>query len=337
MDMNYGNKYDRNWTAVVVPYKVGTFEVDYEAYRKLIRYFLQPKFVDAGGAIIVNPEAGEVSYLDSEEKKNIIKIALEEVDGKVPVFSGVSHVTTAGTVKEAVVAKELGIEGLFFLPPMGTGDITYAWNPELYPEVWVDMLEAITNAVDLPIIVHPTASQNPKWGIGIPAGPAVQICEAIPNIVGWKMTYNYLGYKPMVRALRSLDRHVAVLAAGGGMYHFAMLNEYMDGTVNGGHCFVMEPMIDHIQAWKRNDLLEARRIWNSGLEGIHDYVYSDYSRLHVRYKVGAWLRGLLPTPFMKPPQPKPKIEECQAMTRLLKNLDLDVISDKEIAKVTATL
>ena len=63
------NKWDRIYTAVVVPYKSGTFEVDYDAYRKLIRYFLQPKFVDAGGGIIVNPEAGEIFYLSLRGKE----------------------------------------------------------------------------------------------------------------------------------------------------------------------------------------------------------------------------------------------------------------------------
>ena len=75
MAKNHGTKWDRIYTAVVVPYKRGTFDIDYEAYRKLLRYFLQPKFVDAGGGIIVNPEAGEIFYMTYEEKKKIVEIA----------------------------------------------------------------------------------------------------------------------------------------------------------------------------------------------------------------------------------------------------------------------
>ena len=31
------NKWDRNFVAVVVPYKKGSWEIDYDAFRKLLR------------------------------------------------------------------------------------------------------------------------------------------------------------------------------------------------------------------------------------------------------------------------------------------------------------
>ncbi|MBC7341595.1 MAG: dihydrodipicolinate synthase family protein [Clostridia bacterium] len=337
MAKDHGTKWDRIYVAVVVPYKEGSYEIDYEAYRKLIRYFLQPKFVDAGGGLIVNPEAGEAFYLTSEEKKNIVKIAVEEAGGKLPIFSGAIDVTTEGIVRDAKIAKELGVDGIFFLPPMGSGDVTYAWNPERYPEVWIDMLKAIDEAVDLPIIVHPTCGVSPFFGVGLPVGPTVKICNAVPNIVGWKMTYSYQGYKLVAEALRSLEHHVAVLAAPADLYHVNLLNKQFDGAVNGGLCYAMEPMIDHIQAWKQNDIKEACRIWESGLGALNDFVYGDYSRLHIRYKIGAWLRGLVPTPFMRPPQPKPKAEEVTKMRKLLKATGVDVISDQEFEKVLAQI
>lgn len=341
MNKKYGVEWKWNrdflYTAVVVPYKPGGFEIDYDCYRKLIRYFLQPKFVDAGGAMIVNPEAGEVFYLKPEEKKKIIQIALEEVKGRVAVFSGACQPSTEDTVEEAVTAKKLGVDGIFFIPPIGSGDITYAWNSDLYPEVWIDLMKAITDATKLPIIVHATATVNPRYGVGLPVSATMKICQTIPNVIGWKMTYNYTGWKTIAEALRTLDHHVGILGAPSDLWHWALLNEQFDGTVNGAFCYAMEPMIDHILAWKRNDLQEARRIWNGGLQAIQDYVYADYARLHVRYKLGAWLRGLVPTPFMRPPQPKPLVDECRQMYALLKALKLDVISEPQMKQVAATL
>lgn len=336
MDKNYGRKYDRLFTAAVVPYKAGTFEVDYDAYRQLVRYFLQPKFLNAGGAYIANPEAGEVFYLTYEEKKRIVEIAVEEINGKMPVFAGAIDVTTAGTVRDAVAAKEAGADGLFFCPPMGSGDVTYAWNPDLYPEVWSDMMNAMAEATDLPIIVHPTSGVS-AFGVGLPTGPTLKICRDVPNIVGWKMTYSYLGWKKIAAALRTLDRHVAVLAAPSDLWHVALLNEQFDGCVNGSLCYAMEPMVDHVLAWRENNLEKARKIWNSGLSEIGDYVFGDYARLHCRYKVGAWLRGLVPEPFMRPPQPRPKLEELKTMRKLLQNLGLEVISEAAFNKVVDIL
>ncbi len=333
MAKNHGTKWDRIYTAVVVPYKKGTFEIDYEAYRKLLRYYLQPKFVDAGGGIIVNPEAGEIFYLSFEEKKKIVEIAVEEVGGKVPLFAGACDTTTDGIVRDAVTAKKIGVNGIFFIPPMGSGDITYAWNPEKYPEVWIDIAKAIDKAVNLPIIVHPTSGVSPMYGVGLPVGTTLKMCNAVRNIVGWKMTYNYPGWKTVAEGLRSLDHHVAILGAPSDMWHVFLMLELFDGTVNGGMNYAMEPMIDHIQAWKRNDLAEARRIWNSGLQMLNDFVYGDYARLHVRYKIGAWLRGFVAHPFMRPPQPRANKEEIKTMAALLKGVGLKILADSDIKKI----
>ena len=335
MAKKHGTKWDRIYTAVVVPYKPGTFDIDYNAYRKLLRYFLQPKFVDAGGGIIVNPEAGEIFYLSYEEKKKIVEIAVEEVAGKVPLFAGACDVTTQGIVRDAVTAKKAGVDGIFFIPPMGSGDITYAWNPEKYPEVWIDIAKAIDKAVNLPIIVHPTSGVNPMYGVGLPVGTTLKMCKAVPNIVGWKMTYNYPGWKTVGEGLRKLDHHVGILGAPSDLWHVFLMLEMFDGTVNGGLNYAMEPSIDHIKAWKRNDLKEARRIWNSGLQKLNDFVYADYARLHVRYKVGAWLRGFVAHPFMRPPQPRAKAEEIKEMAKLLKGCGLKILPDGDVKKVLA--
>jgi len=333
--MSVSRNWDALYVATVVPYKRGSFEVDYGAYRAQLRYFLQPKFVGAGGGIIVNPEAGEVFYLTSDEKKKLIEIAVEEVAGRVPLFSGIFAMTTEEAVRDAVTAKDLGVDGLFFIPPSGSGDITYAWNPVKYPEVWVDWMKALYEATGLPMIVHPTSGSNPFYGVGLPVEATVSICNEVRSIVGWKMTYSVEGYKLISQALRNLDHHVGVFAAPANIYHENLLYEQFDGTVCGGFCYSMEHMIDHIEAWKNNDLSEARRIWNAGLSQVQDYVYSDYSRLHVRYKVGAWLRELVPTPYMRAPQPLPKVEEISEMQRLLTVLGVEVISDEKVQQVIA--
>jgi len=325
------------YTANIVTYKQDSLEVDYEAYRKLVRYFLQPKFVDPGGAIIVHPAAGEIFYLTFEEKRRLIQVTLDEVNGKVPVFSGCFQMTTEDYVKDAVMAKDEGVDGIFYLPPLGSGDISHGWNPDRYPEYWINHMRAITDATNLPMIVHPTAQHTPRWGIGLPVSATIKVLQAVPHIVGWKMTYNYPGWKTVTEEIRKLDHHVGILAAAGDLYHWALLNEYFDGSVNGAWCYGMEAMMDHIVAWKNNDLAEARRIWNGGLRELQDYVYSDYSRFHGRYKIGAWLRGLTPHPFMRPPQPDPMVEEIRIMARLIAKCGMNVISDSEIEKMIAKL
>jgi dihydrodipicolinate synthase/N-acetylneuraminate lyase len=99
----------------------------------------------------------------------------------------------------------------------------------------------------------------------------------------------------------------------------------------------MEPMMAHLAAWKKNDTAEATRIWNGGLYDLHAYIYSDYSRLHVRYKLATWLRGLIPSPFMRPPQPEPRKEEVLALAELIKKTGLGVIEADAIERIAKRL
>jgi dihydrodipicolinate synthase/N-acetylneuraminate lyase len=234
---------------------------------------------------------------------------------------------------------QAGADGLFVMPPMGAGDITASWNPTRYPEVWIDMVKETISAAggDMPVLCHPTSSISMAYGNGFPMESTVRMCQEIPNIVGWKMTYNYDGYRTVARALRQLDRHVGILAAPGVYFHENLASRQFDGTVSGSFNYSLEPMIDHINAWRRGDVEEACRIWDGGLSEIHEYVYGDFSRLHIRYKTAAWLRGVISNPFMVPPMPKPRREEVRTLHRLLSRAGLGVISTEEAERVAAAL
>jgi 4-hydroxy-tetrahydrodipicolinate synthase len=335
--MDFGKKYDRLYVAVLTPFKDGKDEIDEKQLQTLLRLYLQPKYVDAGMGIIINPEAGEIFYLTREEKRRNVEIAVNEVKGKVPLFAGAIDVTTAGTVQVALDAKKTGVDGIFLIPPMGAGDVTVCWNAVKYPEVMVNMAKEVARAVgDMPMIVHPTCTDSMQYGQGLPVETVLKMCNEVKNIIGWKMTYNYTGYRIVARALRKLDRHVGILSASSIYFHENLASGQFDGTVSGSFNYGLEAMIDHIQAWRREDLKEARRLWSSQAE-LHEYIYSEFSRLHIRYKVGAWLRGFISNPFMRAPFPQPRKEEVKKLLGLLSKAGLSVIDQEKITKVTGSL
>ncbi|MEM4382755.1 MAG: dihydrodipicolinate synthase family protein [Candidatus Caldarchaeum sp.] len=325
----HDGRYDRLYVAVVTPYKPNSFEVDEQALRTLLRYFLQPQYIESGIGIIINPEAGEVFYLSRQEKLRNIEIALEETKGKVPVFTGIIDTTTKAICEDAKIAMKMGVDGIFFMPPMGALDITIAWNPIKYPEVWLNILREVVRTANLPIIVHPVANLTPLYGVGLPLEPTLSICNTIPNIVGWKMTYSWDGYKIIARGLKTLRNHVGILCAPGVYFHEAIASGYFDGAVSGSFNYALEHMFQHINAAKSDNLVLAKRIWHSGLSDLHEYIYSDYSRLHVRYKVATWLRGLIPSPVMRPPMPPPKIDEVRTLTSFFQKMGVKIINNAE--------
>jgi len=336
--VDYGKKYDRLYVAIVTPYKDNTYDVDEGQLRTFLKYFLQRKYVDAGMGIIINPEAGEIFYMSREEKRRNVEIAVDEVKGRVPIFAGAIAPSTADTVQVAIDAREEGADGIFIIPPMGAIDVTTAWDAYKYPEVWMDMLKAIQKGVgDMPFICHPTCNPSIRYGEGLPVELVVKTCKEIKNVVGWKMTYNYTGFRIVSRALRKLNRHVGILGAPAINFHENLASDCFDGTVSGSWNYAPEPMLDHIIAWQKGDLKKARRIWDSGLAEIQEYVYSEFSRLHIRYKTATWLRGFISNPFMRPPMPKPRKEEIQRLREVLSNAGLSVIERKKVESVTRTL
>jgi len=202
-----------------------------------------------------------------------------------------------GTIDVARDVKSLGVDGIFLMPPIGAIDITTSWNPSRYPEVWSDQIAEIDSVCGLPIFTHPVGAPLVAYGIGLPEDITTQICKSIPNVVGWKMTYNWDGWKRVGRALKRLDPPVAVLGALAHYFHEALASDLFDGTITGSFNYAYEPMLRHIAAWQKGDVAEASRIWNSGLALLPEWMYSDYSRLHIRYKIATWLRRLIPHPY----------------------------------------
>lgn len=316
------------YAAVLLPF-TPDLKVDEKAYRSFLQYFLRNERFRARGGLCINPEAGEIFTLTRQEKRRVLEIAIEENNGAVPLIAGTWALSTAEVVDTARDVKALGADGIFVTPPGGAQDITSCWDAEQYPEVWSDQIKAQDRVVDLPIITHPVSGSAAPFTPGLPVQAVIAICKEIPNIVGWKMTYGYDGYRIVAKALRQLPRRVSVMSALASRFHEYRATDMFDGTLSGFWNYGMEAMLDHLEAWDDRNLERACHIWQQGgLCELHEYV-ADMGRLHVRYKVATWLRGLIPNPFMRPPMPAPKQIEIDTIYDLLQKAGLSVIDRKE--------
>lgn len=68
--------------------------------------------------IIVNGTVGENCSLRHAEKRKVMQAALEVVNKRVPVLSGVAETTTQFAIEYSQDAQQLGIDGLMVLPGM---------------------------------------------------------------------------------------------------------------------------------------------------------------------------------------------------------------------------
>ena len=110
-----GNK-KTDWFRGVFPALVTPFapddQVDEAAYRELIRFVLPHV-----NGVVPCGTTGEFSSMTLEEKKQVIRICIDEVGGRVPVLAGTGCQSTLETMELTRWAKEAGATGALVVAP----------------------------------------------------------------------------------------------------------------------------------------------------------------------------------------------------------------------------
>lgn len=132
------------------------------------------RLIDAGiHGIFVLGTNGEGYILDEDEKTEVIRVAVNTVNGRVPVYAGTGCVSTRDTVRMSRKAKELGADVLSIITP----SFAAASQEEL-----IRHYETVANTVDMPILLYNIPART-----GNALTPAtVQKLSQVPNIIGVK-------------------------------------------------------------------------------------------------------------------------------------------------------
>ena len=125
---------------------------------------------DGVNGLIVMGTCGENNSLDPDEKRTVLKAAVEVVNGRVPVVTGVSEFDTRRAVAYARDAEKLGADGLMVLPAM-------VYVPK--PEELIAHFRTVAEATSLPIMLY---NNPPAYRVNIGAD-VLQALADVPNIV----------------------------------------------------------------------------------------------------------------------------------------------------------
>lgn len=116
---------------------------------------------------------GEGYILSESEKRRVLEIVVEAVAGRVPVYAGTGCISTKDTIKQSLMAKEVGADILSIITP----SFAQASQDEIY-----EHYKAVAEAVDLPIVLYNIPART-----GNAIAPAtVEKLARIENIVGVK-------------------------------------------------------------------------------------------------------------------------------------------------------
>jgi 4-hydroxy-tetrahydrodipicolinate synthase len=163
--------------ALVTPFTDDGKAVDEERLRILVNHCIE---LGVHGVVPCGT-TGEFVNLTDEEKKRVIKVVVDEVNGRVPVVAGTGASGTDEAVEMTKYAKDVGATAAlvvtpFYLKPADRG---------IYEHYYT-----IANKVDLPIILY-----NIPQCTGLPLPwQMVEDLAQIPNIVGVKDSSGQLSF-----------------------------------------------------------------------------------------------------------------------------------------------
>ncbi|MGC8895740.1 MAG: 4-hydroxy-tetrahydrodipicolinate synthase [Candidatus Bathyarchaeia archaeon] len=192
--------------ALVTPFTDDGKAVDAERLRVLVN-----RCIELGvNGVVPCGTTGEFVNLTTEEKKSVIKIVVDEVNGRVPVIAGTGASGTDQALEMTKYAKDVGCDAAlivtpFYLKPADRG---------IY-----EHYDTIASKVDMPIILY-----NIPQCTGLPLPwQMVEDLAQIPNIVGLKDSSGQLSFilavlekvRDKIKVLCGHDEVVvAALAAG---------------------------------------------------------------------------------------------------------------------------
>lgn len=104
------------------------------------------RLIEAGAqGLIMLGTVGENPVLDPEEKRDVLRLAVERAAGRVPVLTGVAETSTRMAARFAVKARDLGCSGLMVMPAL-----TYTSDPA---ETSLHF-RTVARATDLPVMIY---------------------------------------------------------------------------------------------------------------------------------------------------------------------------------------
>lgn len=187
---------------------------------------------------------GECYALSMREKEEILKVAVDQVEERIPIYAGTGCITTKETIEMSKRAEALGADVLSVITPY----FAQTSQKELY-----EHYKEVAEAVKIPIVLYNIPART---GCSIDPETVEELAE-IPNIVGvkdssgnWNNLKSYLDY--------TKEKDFAVLSGNDAL----ILQTLQAGGVGGiAGCANVYPynMVNIYECFKKNNIEGAKK------------------------------------------------------------------------------
>jgi len=155
--------------ALVTPFTAED-DIDYDAFRALVE-----RQIEGGAdAVVVLGTTGENPTVTDAERAQLVDVAVETVDGRVPVIVGTGTNNTDQSAAYSQSAVEAGADGLLVVGP-------YYNKPS--QDGFVAHVQEIAGAVDAPILLYNVPGRT---SFNLEAETTLRVAEEVPQVAGVK-------------------------------------------------------------------------------------------------------------------------------------------------------
>jgi len=202
---------------------------------------------------------GEFYTMTDEERKTVIKVVVDEANGRVPVIAGTSHSGTLVAAELSKYAQDAGADAVMALPPY----CAWWYYPLMESDFYYHYGE-IAKAVDIPVVLYDIPT------FGIPENAITRLASEFDNVRYLKETYDI---QKMRRLHRKLGNKMEVFCGWDDM-----LLEFMSKGAKGATITlpVIAPKqtLAFFEAMEKKDLARGRQLLEK-LDPLVDELYAN--------------------------------------------------------------
>tara|TARA_B110000438_G_scaffold62196_1_gene62574 strand:- start:83 stop:1006 length:924 start_codon:yes stop_codon:yes gene_type:complete len=176
MDLN--KKIVGAMVAVATPFN-DDFSVDYKSFEKNIKFMIDRGLSEGNSTLLIGGAGGEHPVLNIQERIDLMKVAVESANNKIPILTSIQHTDYREIIKMAEAASEVGIYGCQLGP-------TYYYQPTKSDVI--DLFEIVSKETDMNIMVYHT-----WWDGFIMDFDLLDHLVNIPNVNSIKWSHNDIG------------------------------------------------------------------------------------------------------------------------------------------------
>ena len=184
---------------------------------------------------------GEFYAFSKEEKIEIIKVTIDEVKGRVPVYVGTGCVTTQETIELSKIAEELGADVLSVISPYFSG---------ISQENLYDHFSSVAEAVKLPILLYNIPART---GNNIDYTTVKKLAK-YENIIGIKDSSG--NFDNTLKYIENTDPRLCVLAGSDSLILWTLMAGGT-GAISGCSNVFPELMVSIYDLWSQGKIAEA--------------------------------------------------------------------------------